>query len=38
MHCGKKIGSLQIICETLIGFPVLFVANYEFQLVKAKTL
>ena len=38
MHCGKKIGNLQIICKTLIGFPFLFVANYEFQLDKAKIL
>ena len=34
----EKLRNLQIICKTLIGFPFLFVANYEFQLDKAKIL
>ena len=29
LHCGKKIGDLQIICRTLNGFGFLSVTNYE---------
>ena len=29
LHCGNKIGDLQIICRTLNGFGFLSVTNYE---------